>query len=52
MTYLDEILALGLGDKRLQFGSGESVDETGLGHDQEKNLGASKNRQFVSLEMC
>ena len=29
-TDLNEILALGLGDKRLQFGSSEGVNETGL----------------------
>ena len=47
---MNEVLALGLGDKRLQFGSGECVDETGLGYDQEQDLGASEDRQFVGLD--
>jgi hypothetical protein len=29
-TGLDEVFTLGLGDKRLEFSSGEGVDETGL----------------------
>ena len=29
-TYLNEILSFGFGDKRLQLGSGEGVDETSL----------------------
>ena len=51
-TYLDEILAFGLGDKRLQLGCGESVDETSFRHDQEEDLGARKDREFVSLGRC
>ena len=42
-TYLNEVLALGLGDKRLELGSGEGVHKASLGDDQEKHLGASKN---------
>ena len=31
---LDEIFALRLSNQRLQFGSGECVNETGLRHDK------------------
>ena len=46
---LDKILALGLGDKGLQLGSGERVDEACLTHDEEQDLSASKRRKLVSL---
>lgn len=49
ITYLDQVLALGLGHQRLELGGGESVDETGLGHDQEQHLGAGQDRQLVGL---
>ena len=49
-TCLDEILALGLGDEGLELGSGEGIDETGLGDDKEEDLGASEGREFVRLE--
>lgn len=48
-TYLDEILALGLGDERLQLGGGEGVDETGLGDDKQQHLGAGEDGQLVGL---
>lgn len=48
-TYLDQVLALGLGDEWLQLGGGEGVDETGLGDDQKEHLGASEDGQFVGL---
>jgi hypothetical protein len=48
-AYLDQVLALGLGDQRLELGSGEGVDETSLGDDEQKDLGASEDRQFVGL---
>ena len=48
-SYLDQVLALGLGHQRLELGSGEGVDETSLGHDEQKDLGASEDRQFVGL---
>jgi hypothetical protein len=48
-TYLDEVLALGLGDERLQLGGGECVDKTGLGDDQQQHLGAGEDGQLVSL---
>ena len=34
VRYLNQVLALGLGDKWLQLWSGEGVDETGLGNDE------------------
>lgn len=49
VTYLNQVLALSLGDQRLQFGSGESVDEAGLRDDQQENLSAGENRQLISL---
>lgn len=48
-TGLDEVLALGLGDQRLQLRRGERVHEPGLGHDKEKHLGAGQDRQLVRL---
>lgn len=35
---LDEILALWLGDERLQFGGGECVDQAGFGNDEKEDL--------------
>jgi hypothetical protein len=40
---LDEVLAFGLCDERLELGSCESVDQTSLRDDQQKNLGASED---------
>lgn len=48
-TCLDEVLALWLGDERLELRGGEGIDETCLGHDKEQNLRASEGRQFVCL---
>lgn len=48
-SYLDQVLALGLGHQGLELGGGESVDETSLGDNKQKDLGASKDRQFVGL---
>ena len=42
-TDLNEVLALWLGDKRLQLRSGERVDVTGFGDDEKKDLTASEN---------
>lgn len=50
-AYLNQILALGLGDERLELGCCEGVNQTSLGNDEEKDLGASQDRQFVRLEM-
>lgn len=41
--YLDQVLAFGLCDERLQFGGGECVDEAGFRHDQEEHLGAGED---------
>ena len=46
---LNEIFALGLGDKRLQLCGGESVDETGLGHNEQQHLRAREGRELVRL---
>lgn len=48
-TYLNEVLALGLGDERLQLGGGEGIDETRLRDNQQEHLGAGENGQLVSL---
>lgn len=49
-SYLDQVLAFGLCDQRLKLGSGEGVDKTGFGDDQQENLCASKDGQFVCLD--
>lgn len=51
-SYLNEVFALGLRDERLELGSGEGVDETGLGYDKEKHLGAGEDRELVCLREC
>lgn len=43
MTYLNQVLALGLGHERLQLRRGKGVDQTRLRHDQEKHLGARQD---------
>lgn len=48
-TYLDQVLALGLGDERLQLGGREGIDKASLGDDQQENLGTRKNGQLVGL---
>lgn len=47
--YLNEILALRLGHKRLKLGCGEGVHQASLGHDQKQHLGASEDGQLVCL---
>lgn len=47
--YLDEVLALGLGYERLEFGGCEGVDKAGFGHDEEEDLGAGEDGEFVCL---
>ena len=42
-TCLNEILALWLGNEGLELGSGEGIDETSLGDDQEENLCPSQD---------
>lgn len=46
---LDQILALSLGDERLKLGRGEGVNQSRLRHDQQQNLGACQDGQFVGL---
>ena len=41
--YLDEVLALGLGDKRLQLGCGKRVDKTCLRDDEQQDLGTGED---------
>jgi hypothetical protein len=48
-TGLDEILALRLGDERLQFGGGERVDQAGFRDDEEEDLGSGQGGKFVGL---
>jgi hypothetical protein len=49
-TSLDKVLALGLGDKGLELGGSEGVDQAGLGDDEEQDLCARKCRKFVCLQ--
>lgn len=49
-THLDQVLAFGLGDERLEFRGREGVDEAGLRDDEQENLGASQDGQLVRLE--
>lgn len=39
--YLDQILALGLRDKRLQLGRGEGIHQARLRYDKKQNLRTS-----------
>jgi hypothetical protein len=48
-AYLDQVLAFGLGDERLQLGGGEGIDQSGLGDDKEEHLGSGEDRQLVGL---
>lgn len=48
--YLDQVLALGLGDQRLELGGREGVDQTGLRDDEEEDLRAGQDRQLVRLQ--
>lgn len=52
VTYLDEVLALGLGHEGLKLGSGKGVDETGFRDDQEENLGSREDGKLVGLNVC
>jgi hypothetical protein len=49
MPYLNQILPFWFGDEWLQFRCGEGVDKPSLGHDEQKDLGASEDREFVCL---
>lgn len=48
-TNLDQVLALGLGNKWLKLGGSEGVDKAGLRHDQQQDLGAGEDGQFIGL---
>ena len=43
-AYLNQIFPFGFGDERLELGCSESVDQAGLGHDEEEDLCARKDR--------
>lgn len=43
MSYLDQILALGLGNQRLELRRRECIDEASFGHDEEEHLGACQD---------
>ena len=47
---LNEVLALGLCDERLELGSGEGIDKTGLRDDEEKDLSTSEGGKLVGLK--
>lgn len=46
---LDEVLALRLGDQRLELGGGKGVDQARLRDNQEEDLGAREGGEFVCL---
>ena len=48
-AYLNQVLALGLGDQWLKLGSGEGVDQTSLRDDQQEHLSAGEDGQFIGL---
>jgi len=48
-TYLNQVLAFGLGDQRLKLRCRECVDETGFGHYEEEDLSAGEDGKFVCL---
>ena len=48
-TSLDEILSLRLGGQWLELSGRGSVDQSGLGHDEEQYLGFSQGRKLISL---
>ncbi len=46
---LDEVLALRLGDERLQFGGCKSIDQAGFRDDEKKDLCSGQGGKFVGL---
>ena len=48
-TRLDEILSFRLGDERLELSGRESVDQSGLRHDEEQYLNSGQGRKLISL---
>lgn len=49
VTYLNQVLSFSLGDKRLKLRCCECVHQTSLRDNEEEDLGAGKNRQFICL---
>jgi hypothetical protein len=47
---LDEILALRLRDERLQFGSGEGVNQASFRDDEKEDLCSCESGKFVCLK--
>ena len=50
-TGLDEVLALRLGNERLELGSGEGIDKPSLRDDEQEDLRAGERRELVCLGM-
>lgn len=50
-THLNQILALWLGDERLELRSGEGVDEARLRHDKKQDLGAGEDGELIGLRV-
>jgi hypothetical protein len=50
-AYLNQILALSLGDERLQLGGREGVDQARLRYNEQKNLSAGQDGQLVSMSL-
>jgi hypothetical protein len=48
-NYLNEILAFGFGDKGLELWRSEGIYQSSLRNDEQKDLSASQNRQFIGL---
>ena len=48
-TNLNKVLAFRLCDQRLELRGGESVYKTGLGDDEQQDLGTCKHGQFIGL---
>ena len=48
---LDEILAFRLRDERLQFGSGEGVDQASFRDDKKEDLCSCESGKFVCLKI-
>lgn len=48
-AYLNQVLALGLRDERLELGCCESVDQSRLGNDEEEDLSTGQDGQLIGL---
>lgn len=47
---MDQVLALGFGDQRLEFGSRKSVDEASLRDNEKEDLSTGEDRELICLE--